>query len=66
MTRTRWSLCEIAKANALGVIQCRPRVLCTRIVALCDAVKNGWHGEVEPEASPMGESKSNEEVKRFF
>ena len=26
------------------------------IVALCDAVKNGWHGEIVPEASPMGES----------
>ena len=34
------------------------------IVAFCDAVKNGWHGEVVPEASPKGESKSNGEVKR--
>ena len=24
------------------------------IVAFCDAVKNGWHGEIMPEASPMG------------
>ena len=32
------------------------------IVALCDAVKNGWHGEIVPEASPKGESKSNGEV----
>ena len=30
------------------------------IVALCDAVKSGWHGEIE--ASPKGESKSNGEV----
>ena len=35
-----------------------------RIVALCDAVKNGWHGEVVPEASPIGESTSNGEVER--
>ena len=34
------------------------------IVALCDAVKNGWHGEVVPEASPKGESKSDGEVER--
>ena len=34
------------------------------IVALCDAVKNGWHGEIVPEASPKGESKSNGEVER--
>ena len=34
------------------------------IVALCDAVKNGWHGEIVPEASPEGESKSNGEVER--
>ena len=34
------------------------------IVAFCDAVKNGWHGEIVPEASPKGESKSNGEVKR--
>ena len=34
------------------------------IVALCDAVKNGWHGEVVPEASPKGESKRNGEVER--
>ena len=34
------------------------------IVALCDAVKNGWHGEVVPEASPKGKSKSNGEVER--
>ena len=27
-------------------------------------VKNGWHGEIVPEASPMGESKSNGEVDR--
>ena len=33
------------------------------IVALCDAVKNGWHGEILPEASPM-ESNSNGEVER--
>ena len=33
------------------------------IVALCDEVKNGWHGEVVP-SSPMGESKSNGEVER--
>ena len=29
------------------------------VVALCDAVKNGWHGEIVTEASPKGESKSN-------
>ena len=34
------------------------------IVALCDAVRNGWHGEILPEASPKGESKSNGEVER--
>ena len=34
------------------------------VVALCDAVKNGCHGEVVPEASPKGESKSNGEVER--
>ena len=34
------------------------------IVALCDAVKNGWHGEIVPETSPKGESKSNGEVER--
>ena len=34
------------------------------IVAFCDAVKNGWHGEVVSEASPKGESKSNGEVER--
>ena len=34
------------------------------IVALCDAVKNGWHGEIVREASPKGESKSNGEVER--
>ena len=34
------------------------------IVALCDAVKNGWHGEIVPEASPKGESKSIGEVDR--
>ena len=34
------------------------------IVALCDAVKNGWHGEIVPEASPKGESKRNGEVER--
>ena len=34
------------------------------IVALCDAVKNGWHGEIVPEASPKGESKSNGEVEQ--
>ena len=34
------------------------------IVALCDAVKNGWHGDIVPEASPTGESKSNGEVER--
>ena len=34
-------------------------------VAFCDAVKNGWHGEVVvPGASPKGESKSNGEVQR--
>ena len=33
-------------------------------VALCDAVKNGWHCEIVPEASPKGESKSNGEVER--
>ena len=32
------------------------------IVALCDAVKHGWHGEIVPEASPKGESKNNGEV----
>ena len=26
------------------------------IVALCDAVKYGWHGEIVLEASPNGES----------
>ena len=34
------------------------------IVALCDTVKNGWHGEIAPEASPKGESMSNGEVER--
>ena len=34
------------------------------IVALCDALKNGWHGEIVPEASPKGETKSNGEVER--
>ena len=34
------------------------------IVALCDAVKNGWHGETAPEASPKGESKIIGEVER--
>ena len=34
------------------------------IVALCDAVKNGWHSEIVPEASPKGESKSNGDVER--
>ena len=34
------------------------------IVALCDAVKNGWHGGFVPEASPKGESKRNGEVER--
>ena len=34
------------------------------IVPLCDAVKNGWHGEVVPETSPKGESKNNGEVER--
>ena len=34
------------------------------IVALCDAVKNGWHGEIVPQASPKGGSKSNGEVVR--
>ena len=34
------------------------------IVALCDAVKNGWHGDTVPEASPKGESKRNGEVER--
>ena len=34
------------------------------IVALFDAVKNGWHGKVVPEAFPKGESKSNGEVER--
>ena len=34
------------------------------IVALSDAVKNGWHVEIVPEASPKGESKSNGEVER--
>ena len=33
-------------------------------VALCDAVKSGWHCELVPEASPKGESKSNGEVER--
>ena len=28
------------------------------------AVKNGWHGETVPEASPKGESKSNGEAQR--
>ena len=32
------------------------------IVAFCDAVKNGWHGEIVPKAFPKGESKSNGEV----
>ena len=27
------------------------------IVALCDAVKNDWHGEVVPEASPRARAK---------
>ena len=34
------------------------------IVALCDAVKNGWHGEIVPETSPKGQSKSDGEVER--
>ena len=34
------------------------------IVALCDAVKNGWNGEIVPEAPPKGESKVNGEVER--
>ena len=34
------------------------------IVARRDVVKNGWHGEIVPEASPKGESKSNREVER--
>ena len=34
------------------------------IVALCDPVKNGWRGEIAPEASPKGENKSNGEVER--
>ena len=34
------------------------------IVALCDAVKKGLHGEIVPEAAPKGESKSNGEVER--
>ena len=34
------------------------------MVALCDAVKNGWNGEIVPEASPTGESRSNGEVER--
>ena len=34
------------------------------IVALCDAVKNGWHGEIVLEASLMVEIKSNGEVER--
>ena len=32
------------------------------IIALCDAVKNGWHGEIVPEASSTGESQSNVET----
>ena len=32
------------------------------IVALRDAVKHGWHGEIVPEGSPKDESKSNGEV----
>ena len=34
------------------------------IVALCDAVKNGEHGKIVPEASVKGESQSNGEVQR--
>ena len=34
------------------------------IVALCDAVENGWHGETVLEAFPRGESKNNGEVDR--
>ena len=34
------------------------------IIALCDAVKNGWHGEIVLEASPKGANKSNGEVER--
>ena len=34
------------------------------ITALVEAVKHGWHGEIVPEASPKGESKSNGEVER--
>ena len=34
------------------------------IVAHCDSVKNGWHGEIVPEVSPKGESKSKGEVER--
>ena len=32
------------------------------IVALCDAVKNGWHGEVVPEASPPEGDPNDSEV----
>ena len=34
------------------------------IVALCDTFKNGWHGEIVPEPSSKGESKTNGEVER--
>ena len=34
------------------------------ILALCDVVKNGWHGETVPGASPKGGGKSNGEVER--
>ena len=34
------------------------------IIALCDAVNNGWHGEIVPEAAAKGESESNGEVER--
>ena len=41
-----------------------PSVREPSIGALCDAVKNGSHGEIVPEAPPKGESKSNGEVER--
>ena len=36
------------------------------IVALCQAEKHGFHGEIVPEAPPKGESKNNAEVERAF
>ena len=36
------------------------------IVALCDAVKNGWHGEIVPEASPKARARVTEKSNVLF